>query len=69
MRLINYFVDELDGKRPSPKHLRLLKAYYERQLRMDAFIGDTRFDTFMREKPKYHKTSQPWNVSKFRKEQ
>lgn len=58
MRLINYFVEELDGQRPSPKHLRLLKAYYERQLRMDAFIGDTRFESFMREKPKYNKGRQ-----------
>lgn len=55
MRLINYFARDLGpNERPNPKHIRLLKQYYERQLELNRFIGNTNFDRMMREVPRYH---------------
>ena len=53
MSLVHYFIDELDGRRPTPQHLRLLKAHHEYQARLDRFIGKTDLKSFMREKPRY----------------
>ena len=54
MSLVHYFIDELDGKRPTPQHLRLLKAHHEYQARIDRFIGKTDLKSFMRAVPRYH---------------
>lgn len=55
MRLINYFAEGLRPEdRLNPKHLRLLKRYYEKQLELDRFIGSTNLDHLMRQVPRYH---------------
>lgn len=55
MRLINYFAKDLKPEdRLNPKHLRLLKEYYNRQLELDRFIGGVNFDHWMRQVPRYH---------------
>lgn len=56
MRLIQYFARDLaDNERINPKHLRLLKAYHERQLRLDRFLGNTDLQKFMQAIPRYAK--------------
>jgi hypothetical protein len=56
MRLIQYFAQSLGpNERPNPHHLRLLKAYHSRQLRLDHFIGSTDLNKFMQVVPRYQK--------------